>query len=174
MKIETIVNLKLGEPDAHVMMRHAKTVVRLLLIVALIATTLLLIYFRPAAYLAAFAVPVLVLTLIYVSYLERRSRASQLRTDDQLSISQEEIEMNVQYAGIYTGMILLLLFSLSALIVASTMVEDWSMIGLVSAVLFLLMALIVFPYIPLFIADSGTNERSKLKREASLRDDPLE
>ncbi len=173
MKIETIVNLKLGEPDAHVMMRHAKTVVRLLLIVALIATTLLLIYFRPQPTCRVRSTRI-VLTLIYVSYLERRSRASQLRTDDQLSISQEEIEMNVQYAGIYTGMILLLLFSLSALIVASTMVEDWSMIGLVSAVLFLLMALIVFPYIPLFIADSGTNERSKLKREASLRDDPLE
>ncbi len=37
--------------------------------------------------------------------------------------------MKVQYAGIYTMMAMLLLFSVPHIIMAATMVEDWSLVG---------------------------------------------
>jgi hypothetical protein len=166
MKAGTTVELSLGEPEAHVMMRQAKTIFRLLLILALIATTLLFIFFRPAAYLAALPVPILFLGFVFVSYLEKRSRATSLRSTNQSTISQEEVEMDVQYAGIYTAMGLTLFFVLATFIVAATMVEDWSMVGMVAAGLFLLSVLIVFPYIPLFIMDASEDERDRLQQEA--------
>jgi hypothetical protein len=172
VKTETTVDTTLGEPDAHVMMRHAKTIFRLLLILALIATTLLFSFFRPAAYLAALPVPVLFVGFVLVSYLEKQARAKALRSRDQSTISQEEVEMDIQYAGIYTALGLTLLFALATFIVAATIVEDWSMIGLVAAVLFLLSVLIVFPYIPLFIIGASEDERDKLQREAGLREEP--
>jgi hypothetical protein len=174
MKIGTMEKLKLGEPEAHVMMRHAKTTLRFLLIVALIATVGLYLFFRPAAYLAALPVPVLFLGFVFVSYLERQSRAKVLRSTNRSTISQEEVEMDVQYAGIYTAMGLTLMFALATFVVAATMVEDWSMIGIVAAVLFLLSVLIILPYIPLFIVDAANDERDKLQREAALREEPKE
>ncbi len=168
MKTGTVDTNKLGEPDSHVMMRHAKTILRLLLIFALIATTLLFLFLRPAAYLAAMPVPVLFLGLVFVSYLERLSRAKMLRSTNQTTISKEEIEMDIQYAGIYTAMALTLSFALATFIVAASIVEDWSMIGMVAAVLFLMSVLIIFPYIPLFISDAAHDERDKLQREAEL------
>lgn len=172
MKAGTTVRESLGEPEAHVMMRQAKTIFRLLLILALIATTLLFLFFRPAAYLAALPVPVLFLGFVFVSYLEIRSRAKSIRTTNQSTISQEEVEMDVQYAGIYTAMGLALFFALATFIVAATMVEDWSLVGMVAAGLFLLSVLIVFPYIPLFILDASEDERDKLQQEAIDREGP--
>jgi hypothetical protein len=168
MKTVTIEDPMLGEPDAHVMMRHAKTIFRWLLILALIATTLLIIFFRPAAYLAALPVPVLFVGFVFVSYLEKQSRASVLRSSNQSTISQEEVQMDIQYAGIYTALGLTLLFALATFIVAATMVEDWSMIGIVAAFLFLLAVFIVFPYIPLFIVGASEDERDKLEQEAGI------
>lgn len=170
MKSGTTLDPSLGEPDAHVMMRHAKTTFRLLLILALIATTLLFIFYRPAAYLAALPVPILFLGFVFVSYLEKQSRAKRLRSTFQSTISQEEVEMDVQYSGIYTAMGLTLLFALATFIVAATLVEDWSMIGIVAAGLFLLSVLIIFPYIPLFILDASEDERDKLQQEALHRE----
>ncbi|WP_417380819.1 hypothetical protein [Gimesia sp.] len=174
MKSETTKKSELGEPDSHVMMRHAKTIIRFLLIVALIATSVLLLFFRPAAYLAAIPVPVLLLGYILVSYLERQSKAKVLRSKNLSTISQEEVEMDVEYAGIYTALALTLLLALGTFIVAATMVEDWSMTGLVAAVFLLLSVFILFPYIPLFIADAAHDEREKLQHEAELREEPEE
>jgi hypothetical protein len=168
MKTGTVNKKKLGEPDSHAMMRHAKTILILLLISAIIATISLFLFFRPVAYLAALAVPVLFLGLVFVSYLERQSRASMLRSLNQTTISKEEIEMDVQYAGISTAMVLTLLFSLAALIVAAATVEDWSMLGMVAAVLFFMSLIIILPYISLFISESAHDERDKLQREAKL------
>ena len=171
MKTNTMRNGELGEPDAHVMMRHARMVLRLLLIVALIATTLLLIFFRQAAYLAAIPVPVLLFAYVIVSVLEKQSRAEVLRCRNQLVISQEEVDMDIQYAGIYTAMGLIALFALSTFIVAATITEDWSMVGTVAAILFLLSVLILFPYIPLFMIDAAHHERDKLQEEKRIREE---
>ncbi|QDV20545.1 hypothetical protein Pan153_52210 [Gimesia panareensis] len=164
----------LGEPDSHVMMRHAKTILRFLLIVALIATGVLLLFFRPAAYLAALPVPVLFFAFAYVSYLERQSKAKVLRSTNQSAISQKEVEMDVQYTGIYTAMALMLFLALGTFIVAATMVEDWSMVGMVAAIFFLLSVFILFPYIPLFIDEAEHEERDKLQSETELREEPKE
>jgi hypothetical protein len=51
----------LGESDAHSMTRKARLLLRLLLVVAVVATFLLMLFYRPAAYLAAWPVPVLLL-----------------------------------------------------------------------------------------------------------------
>ncbi len=74
MKTSTLEVPRLGEPDAHVMMRNMKWLLRTLLIFALIATVVLFLSFRSAAYLAALPVPVLFLAFVFVSYLERQSR----------------------------------------------------------------------------------------------------
>jgi hypothetical protein len=59
-----------------------------------------------------------------------------LRDPNQTLISGDEVEMNAEYAGIYTAMGLVLLFAISAFIVVATMVEDWSTVGLSASVLF--------------------------------------
>jgi membrane protein implicated in regulation of membrane protease activity len=172
MKAGTTVNPPLGEPDAHVMMRNAKTIFRVLLILTLITTTLLFLFFRQAAYVAALPVAVLFLGYVLASYLEKQSRAKSLRSTNPLTISKEEVEMNVQYAGIYTAMGLMLFFAIVTFVVAATMVEDWTLIGMVAAVLFLLSALIILPYISLFMSDAREDERDKLQQEAIDREGP--
>ncbi len=74
--------------------------------------------------------------------------------------------MNVQYAGIYTMMAMLLLFSVATLIMAATMVEDWSLVGLVAVVMFVLSAVMVFPYIPLFLAGAEQDQEERHDRAA--------
>jgi|LakMenEpi03Aug12_release.lakeMendotaPanAssembly.Ray.scaffolds.fasta_scaffold37170_7 hypothetical protein len=157
----------LGEPDAHAMMRRGKVILRLLLILAVAATILLIVFHRSVAYLAAMPVPALLLVYAVVSYLERRSRADILRVPNQAAISQDEIEMDVQYAGIFIALEFAILFVLSAFVMAATMVDDWSMVGPATAVLLLLMMLITLPYLPLFIIDSSSDEREKLLREST-------
>jgi len=109
--------------------------------------------------------PPLFLALIVVSYLEKQSRAERVRGKNQAKISSEEVEMDVQYAGIYTAMGLITLFATATFIVAAIMIEDWSIVGIAAAVLFLLAVLIILPYIPLFIEDAAQDERDKLELE---------
>tara|TARA_R110002095_G_scaffold113541_2_gene99137 strand:- start:100 stop:609 length:510 start_codon:yes stop_codon:yes gene_type:complete len=165
-------NPKLGEPDAHMMMRHAKTILRLLLILALIATSTLLLFLPSAAYLAAFAVLVLFIGFVLVSYLERQSQAKVLRSRNQSTISQKEVEMDVQYAGISTAIALTLFLGLGAFILAATLVEDWSMVGMVAAIFFLLSIFLLFPFIPLFIKEAKRDEQDKIQHEAELHEEP--
>jgi hypothetical protein len=155
----------LGEPDAHLMMRRAKTILRPLLIVTVLATIALLLVFPQAAFLAAFPVPVLVLVYMYVGYLERRSRAGRLRTPNQAGISQDEVETDVRYAGILTTLFLAVLLVLSTVVIAATLVEDWSMVGLLASVILLLAILIMFPYFPLFVSGSRSEERERLMKK---------
>ena len=147
-------------------MRHAKTILRIFLIITVFSTIALLILYRPAAYLAAVPVPILFLGYLFASYLERQSQTMLLRDPNQTLISGDEVEMNAEYAGIYTAMGLVLLFAISAFIVVATMVEDWSTVGLSASVLFLLALFIVLPYLPIFIAEAAQDERNKLNREA--------
>jgi hypothetical protein len=148
------------------MMRHAKTILRILLAIMVLSTISLLIFYRPAAYLAAVPVPILFLGYLFACYLERQSRAMLLRVPNQTLISADEVEMNAEYAGIYTAMGLVLLFAISSFIVVATMVEDWGTVGLSASVLFLLALFIVLPYLPIFIAEAAQDERDKLEREA--------
>ncbi len=74
--------------------------------------------------------------------------------------------MDIQYPGIYAAMGMTLLFVLASFIVVVTMVEDWSMIGMVAAGLFLLSVLIIFPHIPSLIAGVSDDERDSLQQEA--------
>ncbi|XZE19760.1 hypothetical protein SH449x_005088 [Pirellulaceae bacterium SH449] len=157
---------KLGEPNGHVMMRHARMFFGLCLVVSLIATIVLFIFNRQAAYIAALPVPPLFLALIVVSYLEKKSRVKKIRVRHQATISPEEVEMNVQYAGIYTAIGLIMLFATATFIVAATMFDDWAKVGLAATVLFMLVVLIILPYIPLFIENAAQDERDKLGREA--------
>ncbi|WP_417388551.1 hypothetical protein [Gimesia sp.] len=160
----------LGEPDAHVMMRHAKTVLRFLLIVALIATCGLLLFLPSAAYLAAIAVPVLFIGFVFVSYLERQSQAKVLRSGNQSNITQKEVETDVRYAGILTAIALTLFLALGAFIMAATLVEDWSMVGMVATVFFLISIFLLFPFIPLFIKEAKHEERKKLQHSTDLHE----
>ena len=157
---------KLGEPDSHIMMRHAKTILWIFLVISVLSTIALLIFYRPAAYLAAVPVPILFLGYLFACYLERQSRALLLRVPNQTLISGDEVEMNAEYAGIYTAMGLILFFAISAFVVVATMVEDWGTVGLSASVLFLLALFIVLPYLPIFIAEAAQGERNKHEREA--------
>jgi hypothetical protein len=156
---------KLGEPHAHAMMRNAKFILLALLVAALAALILLVFLYRPAAYLAGMPIPILFLAFTIVSYLESRATAQMLRGRNQSTILAEEVEMDVQYAGIYTSIVLILLMAVSALVMAATMVEKWSMVGASAALILLLSMFYVLPYIPFFIADAEQDERDKLQRE---------
>jgi len=168
MKTNTMNTIKLGEPDSHAMMRHAKAILCLLLTFALVAMTLLFVFLRPASYLAALPVPALLLGLVSVCYLERQSREKMLRSMNQTTISKEEIEMDVQYAGISTAMALTLLFALATFIAAAFTVEDLAMLGMVAAVLFVMSVMFLLPYIAFFISEAAHDERDKLQRDAEL------
>jgi len=158
-----------GEPDAHVMMRRARALIVTLILLSLISTVILYFVARPAIYLAVIALSLLSVALIFVGYLEQRSRGLRLRTYNQRSISKEEVEMDVQYAGIYTALGLILLFSLGSFMVAATMVQAWSTVGVTAVVLFLISSLILIPYIALFVRGAAQDQRDKLAREAIKR-----
>jgi len=166
MKISNPLMGKLGEPNAHVMMRHAKSAILVLLIVALLSTILLLIFFRPAAYLAAISVVILFASFIAVSYLEIQARANVIRPKGATTISKEESELNVRYAIIYKGLALILFTAMACLVLASTMVEKWSMVGVSAAFLFLLAIFIVLPFLHLFGRGFAEDEREREKQEA--------
>ncbi len=169
MKTAMISKLGLGEPHPHAMMRQAKMFLLYLLILALIATVLLLLFFRPAAYLAALAVTALLVCLVIVGFLERQSTIQMLRSTDQSSITKEEEDMGVQYAAILTAITLIMFSALAATLVATSLVEDWAMVGVVAAALFLLSILLMFPYLTLFLVGAEREERDKVDRDAKLR-----
>lgn len=155
----------LGEPDAHVATRHMHTVVKWLLIAALVATLGLLIFYRPAAYLAAIPVPILYCLLVVLGLMERRSRASELRRPGQTTIGKEEIEVDVETIGVVTILKVLGVLAVGSFIVAAT-VFDLQMVGMVAATGFLLAILIELPFLPLFFTESERDERAKLTHES--------
>jgi len=155
-----------GEPDAHVMTRRSICVVMILLGFSLVAGIALFIFARPLTYLAIISSFLLLVALAFTSFLERKSRAKVLRSKGQSQISEEEVEMGVQYAGIYMALALILLFVAGCFIVAATFAREWSTVGGLSVVLFLMAGLILVPYLALFIKGSAQDERKKLEREA--------
>lgn len=155
-----------GEPDAHLMTRRSMGVVLILLCVSLVAGILLFIFARPLTYLAIISLILLLVSLAFTSFLEHKSRGRVLRSEGQSQISREEVEMNVQYAGIYMAMALILLFIGGCFIVAATFAREWSTVGGLSVVLFLMSGLILVPYLSLFIRGAAQDERKKLEREA--------
>lgn len=160
-----------GEPDAHRMTRRARAAFGLLLILATVATILLMLLHWQVAYLAAFPIPVLFLAFIGVCYLERQSRAEVLRGADNAAVSKDEVELDIRFAGMYTALFLLVFLALSALVIAATLVVDWSMVGLVAGVILLLSILIMLPYIPLFVMESSRDEQEKLRQDAGTASD---
>ncbi len=161
---ETHSKQPLGEPDAHVVSRHMRAGVRILLIVSLVATIALLLFYRPAAYLAAIPVPVLSIVLVILNLMERRSRAAALRRPGQTSISQEELEVDVETIGVTTILKVLGVLAVGTFIVSAAFF-DLATLGVAAAAAFLLAVLIELPYLPLFFTESVRDERQKLTGE---------
>ena len=154
------------EPDAHVVSRHFRTGVRAMLALSLIATIVCLFFLREAAYLAAMSIPVLYAVLAFTNYLELRSRASNLRSDGQMRLSREELEMDIETVGIVTLLKVIGVLAIGAFIVAAS-VLDWQVVGAAAAAMFFLMLLIQTPFLPLYFSESERDELAKLKRERS-------
>jgi hypothetical protein len=165
MKSSAPAKPALREPDAHVMMRHAKTVVRVLLILSLVSTIVALLFFRPAAYLAAIPIPILFAIYLLVGQFERQSRAAALRDPGQATISQEEVELDVQDVGIYTGLGIAFLLALGTFIIAAS-VFDWALVGIVATGGFLLAVLINIPYLSLIVEEAERDEREKVTHQS--------
>jgi hypothetical protein len=163
----------LGEPDAHIMMRQAKTTVRWLLIIALVSTIMLFLFVRPAAYLGAIPVPILFLIYLLLGQFERQSRASALRKPGQKTISQEEIELDVQDAGLFTGLGIALLLAIGTFIIAASLF-DWALVGAVATALLLLAVLIDIPYLSLIVEEAERDEREKVTHQSSEVEDSME
>jgi uncharacterized membrane protein len=162
---------RLGEPDAHTMMRWAKKMIRICLIVASISTIGLLFFFRPAAYLAAIPIPFLVLIFAVVSHLERQSRVTALRRPEQTGITEEEVEVDAQAAGVSTVLGIVFLLALGTFIIAASMF-DWVLVGAAAAAAFLLAVLINIPYLSLFAEEAALDERDKVTSSSSRGGDP--
>lgn len=152
----------LGEPDAHVISRQLRVVTRGLLIVAIVATIVLFLFYRPATYLAAIPIPLLVIVLAVVNDLERRSRASALRSEGQDRITEEELEADVEAGGIATAMKVGGALALGTFIVAAAF-SDLATLGIAAAALLLLAILIELPYLALFVTESERDELKKVQ-----------
>lgn len=152
------------EPDAHVGARHFRTGVRFLLALSLVATVICLLFFRPAAYLAAIPIPVLYAVLVATHYLEQRSRAEELRRPGQTGMSREEIEGDIETVGVINVLKILGVLAIGTFIIAAALF-DWAIVGIVAASGFLLAVLITLPYLPLFFTESERDELSNLKHE---------
>ena len=149
------------EPEAHVVARHFRTGVRILLALSLIATVVCLFFYQDAAYLAAIPIPVLYGILVITNYLELRSRATNLRSPKASAISREEIEVDVETVGVVTLLKVLGVLAISSFIIAASFF-DWQIVGIVAAAMFLLMILIQLPYLPLYFSEAEREEREKL------------
>ncbi|TWT86167.1 hypothetical protein Mal64_39070 [Pseudobythopirellula maris] len=153
----------LGEPDAHVMMRRLRTFFRVALSFFFLATIVLLVFYRPAAYLAAIPVPVLGVVLLVVGYLEREARASALRSPEQEGISAKEVEIDVQDAGIATALELAGVMAMGAFAIAA-LVFDVATLGAGAAFCLLLGVWYGIPYWGLFVTEAMRDERNKARR----------
>jgi hypothetical protein len=162
MASDTRTKPPLGESDAHAISRHLRVVIRILLIVATVATILLFLFYRPATYLAAIPIPVLILVLTLVNELERRSRASALRHQGQTSITKEELEEDVQTVGIATALKIGGALALGTFIVAGSLF-DLATVGIGATALLLLAILIEIPYLGLFITETERDELEKVR-----------
>lgn len=163
--------ITLGEPDAHIGTRHVRTVVKGLLIFALLATIVLLLFYRPAAYLAAIPIPVLYFLLVVLNLVERRTRASQLQRPGENAISQEEVEVDVEIIGILTVMKVLGVLAIGTFIIAAAFF-DLAVVGVIAAGGFMLAILIELPYLPLFFTESERDERAELTGESKPHAEP--
>lgn len=88
-----------GGPDAHVMARHFRTGVHLLLVLALITTVVCLLFGQQAASPFAIPFPVLCAVLAFTNDLEFRSRALNLRKRGETAISRKKLEVNIETDG---------------------------------------------------------------------------
>lgn len=157
---------ELGEPDAHVISRHLRVTIRGLLIIFVLATLVLFLFYRQAAYLAAIPVPLLAVALILVDTLEHRSRASALRKAKQSAISEEEVELDVQAVGIATALKIFGVLALGTFIIAAAFFDSAG-IGIGATATLLLALLIELPFLLVGISEAERDEREKLtgKRE---------
>jgi hypothetical protein len=88
------------ESDAHVLSRHFRAGVRILLIASLVATIAAVLSKPEVAYFAAIPIPILYAALAFANHLETRSRVSELRDQGTNRLGKKEIEVNVETAGI--------------------------------------------------------------------------
>ncbi|TWU46662.1 hypothetical protein [Rubripirellula reticaptiva] len=150
------------EPDAHVVARHFRTGVRLLLGLSLIATVLCLAFFQKAAYLAAIPIPLLYAVLALTNYLEFRSRGSNLRSAEGADVSREEMQVDIETVGVVTLLKVLGVLAIGTFIIAASFF-DWRTVGIAAAALFFIVILIQLPYLPLYFSEAERDEREKLE-----------
>ena len=151
-----------AEPDAHVLSRHFRTGVRVLLAVSLIATIVAIFAYPSVAYLAAIPIPILYAVLASVNYMEVRSRASELRERGSDHLSKEELEVDVETAGIILLLKVIGILAAGTFIIAAAFFE-WQSVGVAATALFLLAVLINIPFLPLFFAEAQRDELDHLR-----------
>ncbi len=152
----------LREPDAHVISRRLHRGVQLLLVLVTVLTLVLFLFYRPAAYLAAIPIPILIIASAVVNQMERRSRAGRLRVEGQTHISKEELETDLAAAGLSTALKVGLALALGTFIVAAA-AFDLATLGIGAAALLLLAILIEIPYLGLFVTESQRDELEKVR-----------
>ncbi|MDA8743775.1 hypothetical protein N9N28_03975 [Rubripirellula amarantea] len=157
------VQVQANEPDAHLVARHFRTGVRLLLSLSLIATIVCLFFLQEAAYLAAIPIPLLYAVLAFTNYLEMRSRASQLRPSKSSGIGREEIEVDIETVGVVTLLKVFGVLAIGSFIVAASFF-DWKMVGIGATALFFLVILIQMPFLPLYFSEAERDELRKVRK----------
>ena len=151
-----------GEPHAHLMSRHFRTGVRLLLALLLVATVMCFFFLREAAYLAAIPIPILYAVLVFSNFLEKRSRASNFRSSEDATIGNKEMGIDIETVGIVTLLEVVGCLAIGVFIIAASF-YDWKIVGIVSATLFLLIIMFQLPFLPLYFSEAERDERDKLR-----------
>ncbi|TWU39908.1 hypothetical protein Q31b_32240 [Novipirellula aureliae] len=154
----------LCDTDAHRMSHHWQIGLRVILMGLIVATILLFLFLRPAAYLAALPIPVVYVALALVNFCEQRSRRSELRRTGQTEIADEEIELDAETAGIAMALKIFTALAIGTFILAAAFF-DWAIVGIAAAATFLLAILINLPFIFVGISEAEQDEREKLGRQ---------
>ncbi|TWT79609.1 hypothetical protein CA13_10130 [Planctomycetes bacterium CA13] len=150
-----------GESDAHRMSRHWQTAIRVILIALVVAAIVLFVFYRAAAYLAAIPIPILFVTLALLDYYEQRSRTHHRHKLGEADLSKQEIEEEVETAGIVMVLKVFMALALGTFIVAAAFF-DWATVGIAATATLFLAILINLPYLLLGFAESERDEREKL------------
>jgi fatty acid desaturase len=96
--------------------------------------------------------------------MEVRSRASELRERGSGHLSKEELEVDVETAGIILLLKVIGILAAGTFIIAAAFFE-WQSVAIAATALFLLAVLINIPYLPLFFAEAQRDELDHLRSE---------
>ncbi len=154
----------INDSDAHRLMWRLKIAALALLITAVFSSLGLLVISHPAAYLAALPIPLFVLAYVIISNKEQEARMSFRPRSAEQNPNQEEIELDVEDAKVFTAFGIAFIIAIGTFIIAAIFFE-WRMVAIAAIATLFLALLINIPYLTLLVQEAGEEEREKFTKQ---------